>query len=298
VSRDELAHGGVGVCLYKTGVSQEMLGIGFAIDSALVCVVSSLLACGDGSEGVAYISEYILLCKRGGVTQALPWACVAAFGALVFVQLRQMRDAAAAWLRRAGEDAAVAEVRVMSGGHGDDVGSKGRGMAFWAAATGAWVGLVLVVTFDWRDAGEASVAWHRVGVVMLATGGFLALQLVWGTLRAGDSVARLLDGNVAEVPYYSWVETDLVFVAVMAVFVVTTLVGTQHTLSAVCEYLAFGLLLVQTTWLMVLCAERGGGEDAVDAVRGRMTREGGSRVLAALLLAYAAEAGVVLLVVL
>ena len=172
---------------------------------------------------MVYINEYILLCKRGDSTWVLPWSCVSAFGALVFVQLRQMRDVAAAWFACAGDG-------------GDETGAvafqtgcrsvRMRGAAFWVADTGAWVGLVLVVVFDWRDAGEASVAWHRVGVGLLAAGGFFALQLVWVTLRTGDSVARLRGGEVAEVPSCSWVETDLVFVVVMCVFVVTTLVGT------------------------------------------------------------------------
>ena len=40
-----------------------------------------------GVSGVVYISEFIMLCKQGSLTWLLPWLCVAAFAALVFVKM-------------------------------------------------------------------------------------------------------------------------------------------------------------------------------------------------------------------
>ncbi len=132
-------------------------------------------------------------------------------------------------------------------------------------------------------------------------------------------MARLRGAVVSrDVPWLSWVEVDGLFVVVLGVFMVTTLVGGHAGVSAVFEYVAFALLLGQTTWLFVLCWERDawtgaeGGGARRTGKRGAEEREvarheagtqvvdihGGTGLLWALLAAYAAEVGVVLLVVL
>lgn len=67
-----------------------MLGFVFAINSLLVCAVTSMVQFRDADSGVAYISEFILLCKRGAHTWLLPWLCVVAFAARVLVKLGWM----------------------------------------------------------------------------------------------------------------------------------------------------------------------------------------------------------------
>lgn len=171
------------------------------------------------------------------------------------------------------------------------------------------VGLVVLVIFDWRDRSAAEVWAHRVGVVLLTGDTFFCLQMIWATLRAVDCSARLRGGGAACVPWYSWVECDVVFVVLLGVFMATTLVDTHRVLSALFEYAAFALLLVQTTWLFVLCAERACAmhvepstseveelENLAAAGTGRASGTG--RVLGALLGAYCVEALVVLVMVL
>jgi hypothetical protein len=191
------------------------------------------------------------------------------------------------------------------GGAGGVPGHAGR--AFWWLGAAAVAGLVLVVSFDWRGAGEAAAWTHRTGVVLLSVGSFGALQLVWLRLRAGDSVALVARGHAPGVPWLSWVEWDVAFLALVGVFFVTTVVEGHTVLSAVCEYLAFALLMAQTTWLLVLCVERAGAlEDAVAAAELDAGVQGGTeearpqtgRLFAALVAAYCVEAGVVLLAVL
>ncbi len=74
-----------------------MLAFVFAINSLLVCAVTSMVQCRDADSGVTYISEFILLCKRGAHTWVLPWLCVAAFEALLLVQLGWMYGVVSAW---------------------------------------------------------------------------------------------------------------------------------------------------------------------------------------------------------
>jgi hypothetical protein len=101
------------------------------------------------------------------------------------------------------------------------------------------------------------------------------------------------------------VECDLVFVLLLSIFMVTTLLNSHLMLSALFEYAAFVLLLVQTTWLFLLCAERAyamhvDAADEIEVLAHAETKKmgGTSRVLEALLGAYCIEAFVVLLVVL
>jgi hypothetical protein len=257
-----------------------MLLAAFVIDSLLVCAVASLAQCMERGDA-PYISELMLLCKRGGHA-FVPWLCLAAFVGLI-VQLVWMQSAAKRW-------------RALCLG----IERKKPGALFWGLSVASVAGFALVVACDWRDAGAAATAGHRAGVALLAFGGFGALQVVWWTLRGGDAVARVQGfalSDAALVPWYSWVEVDALFLVVLAVFMVTTLVGEHKVLSAVCEYVAFALLLVQTTWLLVLCEER------ERVCRVRSVGEGAGVhgmgwALGALLVAYAFEALLVLAVVL
>jgi hypothetical protein len=266
-----------------------MLAFVFAINSLLVCAVTSMVQCRAADSGVTYISEFILLCKRGAHTWVLPWLCVAAFAALLLVQLGWMYGVASAWC--------------ASRGAGDEKRHSAR--VFWGLAVAAEVGLVVLVLFDWRDRSAAEIWAHRVGVVLLTAGTFFSLQLIWATLRAGDCTANLRGADTACVPWYSWVECDAAFVLLLSVFMVTTLLNTHRVLSALFEYAAFVLLLVQTTWLFLLCAERAyamhvdTAEEIEILAHAETKKVGGtSRVLEALLGAYCIEAFVVLLVVL
>ena len=268
-----------------------MLGFAFVVDSVLVCAVASLAQCAERGDA-PYISELMLLCKRGGHA-FLPWLCLAAF-VLLIAQLARMQCAARTWR-------ALCVQGTMEGR------KTGVGVVFWVLSVAAVAGFALVVACDWRDAGAAATAGHRAGVVLLAFDGFGALQVVWWTLREGDDVARLRGvalPDAAQVPWYSWVEVDVIFVVVLALFMVTTLVGEHKVLSAVCEYAAFALLLVQTTWLLVLCAERERvcrmrNVQVAGHVLGDDARvHGMGWALSALLMVYAGEALLVLVVVL
>lgn len=292
---------GIDVLCIKRARAFGMLVWALAINTVLVCSVTSLAQCAERGD-VPYISEVMLLCKREG-RAFVPWVCFFAFAAMVMVQLTWMEQAATVWFRTqvvCGRLAGLETSAPVAGGSRS---------FFGMLAVAAVVGFGLVVRFDWRDAGEASTALHRVGVVLLAFGGFGALQVVWLTLRQGDCVARLRGAVVSRgVPWLSWVEVDALFVAVLGVFMVTTLVGGHAGVSAVFEYVAFALLLGQTTWLFVLCWERDRwtrrlGADVEVEVRGEIGRndrdgELAARLLWALLATYGAEAVVVLVVVL
>ena len=273
-----------------------MLALFFAIDSLLVCAFTSMAQCRARDGGVVYISEFIMLCKQGSLTWVLPWLCVAAFAALVFVQMGWMYGVAAAWLAAsAGEPSA--EQPAPSSAARVSVG------LFWALAATAVVGLVLVVLFDWRGGSAVANSAHHIGVALLATGTFFGLQLIWVALRTGDCNVHLRGGAPEEVPWYSWVECDILFLVFLGVFLITAQIGTYRAVGAVFEFAAFVLLLAQTTWLFVLCAERDGrrvaGELQVLAAATSSARAPATgSVLWALLCAYCVEALVVLLVVL
>lgn len=65
------------------------MGLAIVIDSLLVCAVASLTQCAESGDA-PYINELMLLCKRGGAV-FVPWLCLAAFSALVLVQLTWMQ---------------------------------------------------------------------------------------------------------------------------------------------------------------------------------------------------------------
>ena len=279
-----------------------MLLWAFVINSVLICSVVSLAQCSTG-DGVPYISEVMLLCKRG-VHAFVPWLCFVAFAALVVVQLSWMEHVAREWRKWCAYSVEVGAINTTYDGRVVHEWRVGH-VIFWFLAIAAVAGFGCVVRFDWRDTSAVEMAMHKTGVVLLAFGGFGALQVVWVMLRSGDSVARLrgeVDGYVfaRDVPFLSWVEVDVVFVVVLAVFMVTTLIGSHAVVSAVFEYIAFGMLLGQTTWLFVLCWER--DRWARGRIKGRVVGEmndsRATRLLWALLTTYAVEAVVVLVVVL
>jgi hypothetical protein len=276
-----------------------MLALTFAINTVLVCSVTSLARCAERGD-VPYISEVMLLCKQGG-HGFVPWVCFFAFATMVLVQLTWMEQVATLWLRTQ-----VVCVRLVNIVTSEPMQGGSRPM-FGALAVAAVVGFGLLVRFDWRDAGIVSTQLHRLGVVLLAFGGFGSLQVVWMTLREGDCVARLRGGHsyAQDVAWLSWVEVDVVFVVVLCVFMVTTIVGGHAVVSAVFEYIAFALLLGQTTWLFVLCWERDRWTRHVvasvaDSSGDESIRDGelAARVFWTLLLLYVAEVVVVLVVVL
>ncbi len=283
----------------------------FVLNSVLVCAVTSLVQCAEPGD-VAYISEMMLLCKRGEHA-FVPWLCFLAFAAIVFVQLTWMEQVATVWFRvqvfceRFETDSRYLVTALNPHlNRGQRIQQKsalanwGSRTSFMALAVTAVVGFGFVVGFDWRDAGAVHSAMHRVGVVLLAFGGFGTLQVVWMTLRGGDSVSRLrggVDGHgtTRDVPYLSWIEIDVVFVIVLFVFMVTTLVGGHPTMSAIFEYVAFGILMIQTTWLFVLCWERDRWLKAMMGHGDDIDKSTAGRVLWVLLAAYVIEAGIVLL---
>ena len=97
------------------------------------------------------------------------------------------------------------------------------------------------------------------------------------------------------VPCCLWAEYDVLFVCVLAVFVVTSFVVTfeaNAALSVFCEYVAFAMLFAQATWLLLACVER-----EHELPSGEVSRTGLSfgDALAALLAAYSVETVLVLL---
>lgn len=222
-----------------------MLGLFFAIDSLLVCSFTSMAQCRVADGGDIYISEFILMCKQGTHTWLLPWLCVAAFAALVFVKMGWMYGIAVAW--------EAASVDTANAAYGN---ARWWARVFSGFSVTAVAGLVLVVLFDWRGGSTASNSAHHFGVALLSAGTFFSMQLIWSALRAGDCNLRLRGGAPVQVPWYSWVECDVFFLVFLGLFLLTAQLGTYRAVGAVFEFAAFVLLLAQTTWLFVLCAER------------------------------------------
>ena len=284
-----------------------MFALFFAIDSLLVCAFTSMAQCRVRENGFVYISEFILLCKQGAHTWVLPWVCVLAFAALVFVQMRWMFQVALAW--RAASAAETSSGQTSAENHAAINGVDARPDAawsmwpFWALAVMAVLGLVIIVLFDWRGGSVATNSTHHVGVALLATGTYFILQMIWVALRAGDCNQRLRSGTRAVVPWYSWVECDVLFLIFLGVFLITAQFDTNREVGAVFEFAAFVLLLAQTTWLLVLCAERDGRRvtEELQTLTADTSPEPVPKtgsVLLALLCAYSVEALLVLLIVL
>jgi hypothetical protein len=259
------------------------------MDAVLLGLLLSLTVCVRRGDDVAYISEFILQCKRDAHTRVLPWLCVAAFAAVVLVQFRWMNAVAAASVRRSGtplqqELWAAGGVKV----------ARGAGVLFMCCAALAVAGFCCVVQFDWRETSDANIATHRAGVGGVCFGSFFALHLIWAQLRAADSIDRQRGSPVTAMPCCMWAEYDVLFVCVLAVFVVTSFVVTVEanaSVSVFCEYAAFLMLFVQATWLLLACAEREHGRP-IGEVAGTWLSFGDT--LALLLAAYGVEALLVL----
>jgi len=268
-----------------------MLGLFFTIDSLLVCAFTSMAQCRVKDGGVVYISEFIMLCKQGAHTWLLPWVCVAAFTALMFVQMGWMYGVARAWY--------AASIDAV---HTTNDSAAWWAKLFWTFAATAVAGLVLIVLFDWRGGSATENSAHHTGVAMLATGTFIAMQMIWAALRAGDNNLRLRGNLAAQVPWYSWVECDVVFVVLLGLFLLTAQLNIHMAVGAFFEFGAFVLLLAQTTWLFVLCAERDGSRISAElqtlAEATSPERPAKGNVLWALLCAYCVEALIVILFVL
>jgi len=260
-----------------------------AMDAVLLALLTSMTVCVPRGDDVAYISEFILQCKRDAHTRFLPWLCVAAFAAVMLVQLVWMHEVAAASLRRSGtplqhELWAAGGARV----------ARGVGVLFRCCVALAVAGFCCVVQFDWRDSSDAHKATHRAGVAGVCFGSFFALHVVWALLRAADSVDRLRGSPVTEMPCWMWAEYDVLFVCVLAVFVVTSFVVTVETnapVSVFSEYVAFVMLFVQATWLLLACVEREHGRPIGEVCDTRLSF---GDTLALLLAAYGVEALLVL----
>ena len=263
------------------------------LDAALVAWTVSLSACAQHGDDVAYISEFILHCKRSAATSFIPWLCVVVFGAVVLVQFWWMYRVAGACFRKSS-----ATFSNCDEARGDDAeaGSACVGeRVFLCCALTAVLGFLFVVRFDWRETSALEIAMHRLGVVALSVGIFLTLHLIWVHLKAAQSNDRLRDTGMELVSWVEWAEYDVLFIAVLLVFMVTSLLGTNRTVSVVCEYVAFGMLFVQTTWLFLVCCERKAGK-RIGEISGTAASFAWSLLL--LLGAYAAEAVVVLAVAL
>jgi hypothetical protein len=262
------------------------------LDAALIAWTMSLGACAQPGDDVAYISEFILQCKRSAATSFIPWLCVVVFAAVVLVQLWWMYRVAAVCFRESSATPADALAELHKGSA--ETGSVLLGeRVFLCLAATAVLGFLFVVRFDWRETSATEVALHRLGVVALSVGIFLTLHLIWVQLRAAQSNERLQDLGMTSVPRVEWVEYDMLFVGVLLVFLVTSLLGTNRTVSVVCEYVAFVMLFVQTTWLFVVCWERAAGQ-TIDEISG--TGLSFTWYLLLLLCVYGVEAGVVLAV--
>ena len=268
------------------------------IDAFLVSSTVSLALCANGAnrgESVAYISELIVQCKQATQTRFIPWVCVAAFAAVVFVQMRWMHGVSAAWLRAsaATERDAKNTKNAKNAKNVQNVQNDG-GLAFLVCAAAAVTGFVCVVYFDCNGS-SAEVDWHRAGVAGLSLGTFAALHLVWANLRAAAGNERLRDVPVHDealvvVPCVTWAGYDVLFVCVLAAFIATGLLESNYVASVWCEYVAFVMLFVQMTWLFLVCLEREHGLRV-----GKVSGTGFSfgKLLAFLLAAYCFEAGLV-----
>jgi hypothetical protein len=259
-------------------------------DAFLVSSTVSLALCADedSKDKVAYISELIVSCKRNPATSFIPWMCVVAFAGMVCVQLRWMDEVAARCLR------AEKERTEKKSSVQKETGSESA--AFWLWGAVAVAGFFCVVYFDCNGDSRA-VLMHRVGVGGLSLGTFAALHLVWLKLRAAAILERVRPDApkreaLVPVPCGTWIEYDVLWISVLAAFIVTGLLQTDYVVSVSSEYAAFIMLFAQLNWLFLVCVERAQGQRV-----GVVTGSGFSfwQELAVLLTAYGVEAVVVLL---
>lgn len=272
------------------------------IDSFVLSSVVSLALCANGAnrgESVAFISELIVQCKQRVETRFIPWVCVAAFACLVFVQMWWMHGVSATWLRESAGTENFAKDAKKAGKTGNETNetqeTSNGGYAFVLFGAVAVLGFCGVVYFDCNGSTVDRMR-HHVGVGALSLGTFVALHLVWVNLRTAVGNERLrdkplVDDDLADVPCVTWVEFDVVWVAVLCAFIATGLLENNYIASVWCEYVAFVMLFVQMTWLFLVCLERQHGL-RVGIVSGTGFSFG--KLLAFLLAAYSVQAALVL----
>jgi hypothetical protein len=126
-------------------------------------------------------------------------------------------------------------------------------MIFFSCASVA--GAFAVIQFEIHS---EQWALHRLGVIAMAFGFFVALHIVWTILRTGESTERLLGQRRSAVPVHAWFPYDVLFVAAIVLFMMIAFLPTQipHAVSVAAEYAALELLFLQTFWLFVTCCRR------------------------------------------
>jgi hypothetical protein len=209
------------------------------IDAFLVSSVVSLALCANGAnrgESVAFISELIVQCKQRVETRFIPWASVAAFACLVFVQMWWMHGVSAAWLQASAGTENYAKKAKRAENEKKEANESNNGRhTFVLFAAVAVLGFCGVVYFDCNGSTVDRMG-HRVGVAALALGTFVALHLVWVNLRTVATNERLcdealLDDTLVDVPCVTWVEYDVLWVCVLSVFIVTGLLENNYIVS-------------------------------------------------------------------
>jgi hypothetical protein len=210
------------------------------LDLAAVAVLLSMIACGGGSGDAAYVSEWIYQCKHSTGLQVLPWIFFALFAAVVFWQLAWMYRVA-----RAHEHGTCAAFRA-----GEEPATA---MIFFSCVSVG--GAFAVIQFEIHS---EQWALHRLGVIAMTFGYFVALHIVWAILRTGESTERLLGQRRSAVPVHAWFPYDVLFVAALVLFMLGAFLPTEipQVVSVVAEYVALALLFLQTFWLFVACCKR------------------------------------------
>jgi hypothetical protein len=210
------------------------------LDLATLAVLLSMLACVEGSGDAAYVSEWIYQCKHSAGLHVLPWIFFALFAAVVFWQLAWMYRVA-----RAHEHGACAAFRA----------GEGSATAIIVFSCVSVVGAWAVIHFEIHSENKVP---HRLGVIAMAFGFFVALHIVWAILRTGESTERLLGQRRSAVPVHAWFPYDVLFVAAIALFMLGAFLPTEipHAVSVAAEYAALSLLFLQTFWLFLACCKR------------------------------------------
>lgn len=211
------------------------------LDLATAAALLSMIACGDGSGDAEFVSEWIYQCKHDARLVFLPWLWAALFAGVVFWQLAWMYRVA-----RVHEHGSCAQFR-----SGEDSASA---MIFFSCVSVA--GAFAVVHFEIHTVEHQAA--HRVGVLAMTFGLFVALHIVWAILRTGDSNGRLLGQGRSAVPAHAWFPYDVLFVCALGLFLVGAFLPSDvpHAASVTAEYVAVVLLFLQLFWLFVACSER------------------------------------------
>lgn len=216
------------------------------LDLVTAAVLLSMLACGSGSGDAEFVSEWIYQCKHDARLELLPWVWLALFAGVVFWQL--------AWMYR------VARVHEHGGcaQYRSDEDSA-TAMIFFSCVSVA--GAFAVIAFEIHTEGHKLA--HRIGVLAMTFGFFVAVHIVWAILRTGDSNRRLLGQRRSAVPAYAWFPYDVLFVGALGLFLVGAFVPSDvpHAASVAAEYVAVVLLFLQLFWLFLACCDRD-SEDA------------------------------------